>query len=88
MAFQMLKQFQESSYLSSIKKIFLFCRCVISLFHVNLSQEDTKGSSFMDTKKEELIKAIKQAMQHKEEARKKTAEEWKREGIKGKVILI
>lgn len=53
-----------------------------------MSQEDTKGSSFMDTKKEELIKAIKQAMQHKEEARKKTAEEWKREGIKGKVILI
>ena len=42
----------------------------------------------MDTKKEELIKAIKQAMQHKEEARKKTAEEWKLEGIKGKVILI
>ena len=55
---------------------------------LSLRQEDTKGSSFMDTKKEELIKAIKQAMQHKEEARKKTAEEWKREGIKGKVILI
>ena len=55
---------------------------------LSLPQEDTKGSSFMDTKKEELIKAIKQAMQHKEEARKKTAEEWKREGIKGKVILI
>ena len=51
---------------------------------LSLPQEDTKGSSFMDTKKEELIKAIKQAMQHKEEARKKTAEEWKREGIKGK----
>ena len=42
----------------------------------------------METKKEELIKAIKRAMQHKEEARKKTAEEWKRKGIKGKVILI
>ena len=68
MTFQMLKQFQESSYLCP-KKI-------------------PKRSSFMDTKKEELIKAIKQAMQHKEEARKKTAEEWKREGIKGKVILI
>lgn len=55
---------------------------------LSLPQEDTKENSFMDTKKEELIKAIKQAMQHKEEARKKTAEEWKREGIKGKVILI
>ena len=28
--------------LSSIKKIFLFCRCVISLFHVNL-----QGNSMM-----------------------------------------
>ena len=55
---------------------------------LSLPQEDTKQNSFMDTKKEELIKAIKRAMQHKEEARKKTAEEWKREGIKGKVILI
>ena len=60
----------------------------IPIIFLSLPQEDTKGSSFMDTKKEELIKAIKQAMQHKEEARKKTAEEWKREGIKGKVILI
>ena len=60
----------------------------IPIISLSLPQEDTKGSSFMDTKKEELIKAIKQAMQHKEEARKKTAEEWKREGIKGKVILI
>ena len=42
----------------------------------------------METKKEQLIKATKRALQHKEDARKKTAEEWKREGIKGKVILI
>ena len=34
--------------------------------------------------KEELLKAIKKAKKHKNEARKKTAKEWEREGIKGK----
>ena len=33
--------------------------------------------------KEELLKAIKKAKKHKNEARKKTAKEWEREGIKG-----
>ena len=37
--------------------------------------------------KEELIKAIKKAKEPREEALKRTAEEWKREGIKGKVVL-
>lgn len=38
--------------------------------------------------KEELLKAIKKAIEHKEEARRKTEEEWAREGIKGNVVLI
>ena len=38
--------------------------------------------------KEDLLKAIKKAKEHKEQARKKTAKEWKREGIKGNVVLI
>ena len=39
-------------------------------------------------KKEELLRALKKAIRNKEEARRHTAEEWKREGIKGKVILV
>lgn len=38
--------------------------------------------------KEELLKAIKKAKEHKEQALKQTAKEWKRMGIKGKVVLI
>lgn len=38
--------------------------------------------------KEELLKAIKKAKENKEEARKRTAKEWKREGIKGNVVLV
>lgn len=38
--------------------------------------------------KEQLLKAIKKAKEHKEEARKQTAKEWKFEGIKGKVVLV
>lgn len=38
--------------------------------------------------KEALLKAIKKAKEHKEKARKKTAKEWKREGIKGNVVLV
>ncbi len=38
--------------------------------------------------KESLLKAIKKAKKHKEQARKRTAEEWKREGIKGNVVLV
>lgn len=38
--------------------------------------------------KEEMISAIKKAIQHKEEIRKRTAEEWAREGITGKVVLV
>ncbi len=40
------------------------------------------------TTKEDLLKAIKKAKEHKEKARKKTAQEWKDEGIKGNVVLI
>ena len=38
--------------------------------------------------KEELLKAIKKAKEHKEQALIRTANEWKREGIKGKVVLL
>ena len=38
--------------------------------------------------KEELLKAIKKAKEHKEQALIRTAQEWKREGIKGKVVLL
>jgi hypothetical protein len=38
--------------------------------------------------KEELLKAIIKAKEHKEKARKKTADEWEREGIEGNVILV
>lgn len=38
--------------------------------------------------KDELLTAIKKAKEHKEKARERTAEEWKREGIKGKVVLL
>ena len=42
--------------------------------------------------KEELLKAIKKAKEHKkehkEQAVKQTAKEWKRMGIKGKVVLV
>lgn len=38
--------------------------------------------------KEELLKAIKKAKQHREQALKQTIREWKREGIKGKVVLV
>ena len=40
------------------------------------------------TTKEELLKAIKKAKEHKEEALKQTAKEWKRRGIKGKIVLV
>ena len=80
----------SSFYLSFLYKIefFILPVCNIAISCIFAPRRYLKGSSVMDTKKEELIKAIKQAMQHKEEARKKTAEEWKREGIKGKVTLI
>jgi len=38
--------------------------------------------------KEELLKAIKKAKEHKEQAVEQTAKEWKRMGIKGKVVLV
>lgn len=38
--------------------------------------------------KEELLNALKKAKEHKEQALKQTAEEWKRLGIKGKVVLV
>ena len=38
--------------------------------------------------KEELLKAIKKAKEHKEQALIRTAKEWKREGIKGKGVLL
>lgn len=38
--------------------------------------------------KEELLKAIKKAKEHKETAHEETAKEWKREGIKGNVVLV
>ena len=38
--------------------------------------------------KEELLKAIKKAKEHKEQALIRTANEWKREGIKGKVVPV
>lgn len=38
--------------------------------------------------KEALLKAINKAKLHKEQARKRTAREWEREGIKGNVILV
>ena len=45
-------------------------------------------STMEQAKKEELLKALKKAVRHTAEARRLTAEEWKREGIKGKVVLI
>ena len=47
-----------------------------------------KLAPILKMSKEELLKAIKKAKKHKNEARKKTAKEWEREGIKGKVVLI
>ena len=38
--------------------------------------------------KEELLKAIKKAKKHKEQALIRTTKEWKRKGIKGKVVLL
>lgn len=38
--------------------------------------------------KEEVLKAIKKALEHKERIRKKTAKEWKEEGIEGKVVVL
>ena len=38
--------------------------------------------------KEELLKALKKAWQNKEEARKRTADEWANEGITGNVVLL
>ena len=37
--------------------------------------------------KEELLKALKKAWQNKEEARKRTADEWANEGITSNVVL-
>ena len=51
-------------------------------------QRNIKKANMEKVTKEELLKAIKKAKKHKNEARKKTAKEWKREGIKGKVVLI
>lgn len=38
--------------------------------------------------REELVNALKKAWQNKEEARKRTAEEWANEGITGNVVLL
>ncbi|CDB09687.1 MULTISPECIES: hypothetical protein [Bacteroides] len=38
--------------------------------------------------KEDLIKALKKAKKHKEQALKQTSKEFKRLGIKGKVELV
>ena len=38
--------------------------------------------------REDLLKAIKKAKEHKEQALIRTAKEWKDEGIKGKVVLL
>ena len=38
--------------------------------------------------KEDIIKGIKQAMEHKREALKPTEQQWSKEGIKGKVVLV
>lgn len=51
-----------------------------------MQKEKCKGMKKMT--KEELLKAIKKAKEHKEQALKRTAREWKREGIKGKVISV
>lgn len=40
------------------------------------------------TTKEDLLKAIKKAKKHKEQALKRTAKEWKREGITGNVVPV
>lgn len=45
----------------------------------------------METKKrtkEEVVKALKLALQHKEEALKRTQEQFASEGIKGKVVCL
>lgn len=38
--------------------------------------------------KEELLKAIKKAKKNKEKSLERTTQEWKREGIKGKVVSV
>lgn len=38
--------------------------------------------------KDEFLDALKKAREHKEQIRKKTEQEWEREGIKGKVVLL
>ena len=38
--------------------------------------------------KKEIIAAIKKAKKHKQQASARTAREWKREGIKGKVVPV
>lgn len=38
--------------------------------------------------KEDIIKGIKQAMEHKREALKRTEQQWSKEEIKGKVVLV
>ena len=38
--------------------------------------------------KKEIIAAIKKAKKHKQQALARTAREWKREGIKGKVVPV
>lgn len=42
----------------------------------------------LEKTKADLLKAIKKAKKHKEEARKRTAKVWEREGIKGNVVLV
>ena len=42
----------------------------------------------MEITKEKAIDNIKKALQHKEEALKRTEEQWKKEGIEGKVVFV
>ena len=39
-------------------------------------------------KKDDIIKGIKQALEHKREELKRTEQQWSKEGIKGKVVLV
>ena len=47
-----------------------------------------KNKNMAKMTKEELLKALKKAWQNKEEARKRTADDWANEGITGNVVLL
>ena len=60
--------------------------CTLLNLHYLCTQ--TQSTQTMKITKEQALKNLKTALRHKEEAVKRSKEQWEKEGIKGQIVLI